>query len=155
MQVSVDEIGVTRIRETKFFLGSQLSKDSSLIYFAPLDEKRGPKQRWIVIDQGCWDDKDGYVKVYTTEEMQILYRSVKGIGDKPVSTADDIGYRFLVSSGRLRMKIREGCAGCRRFWGGDSEGECRKCHRCYACCGKEKVPFSCASNHASDGKKRR
>jgi hypothetical protein len=153
MQVDIDEIGVEKIRGTEFLLGSSVS-DDSLIYFAPLDQKGGPKQRWMVVDENHWNSTDGYITVYTTEEMRFLYRSMKGHDGRPCKANKEIGYHFLVRSGKLRMKLRDGCAGCRRFWGGDSEGQCVRCHRCYACCGKESVPFSCASSQAQEVRKK-
>lgn len=145
MQVSVDEIGVTKIRQMEFLIGDSIS-DRDMVYCAPLDKKRGPKQRWIVIYENHHLNEDGCIAVYTTEEMRLLYRCMKDANGQPVKARKEIGYHFLVRAGKLRMKIRNGCAGCRRFWGGDcSEGQCSKCHRCYACCGKKSVPFSCAS----------
>jgi hypothetical protein len=154
MQVSIDEIGVAKIRWTEFLAGTLIS-DHSPMYFAPLDEKGGPKQRWMVIGEDRYGNEDGYIEVYTTEEMKFLCRSIKDPGGRPVKASKEMGYHFLVRSGKLRMKIRDGCAGCRRFWGRDCpEGQCSKCHRCYACCGKVSVPYSCASAQVQEARKR-
>jgi hypothetical protein len=156
MQVSIDEIGVKKIQRTEFFLGDSIS-DHSMIYFAPLDEKRGPEQRWIVIDQVCWENKDGYIVIYTTEEMQLLCRSMKDASGKPVKAGKEVGYRFLVRSGKVRMRVRDGCTGCRNFWGPDFSAFdrcCSKCNRCRDCCKKGSVPYSCASGQVQETKKR-
>lgn len=145
MQINIDEIGITKIRGAELFLGVSIL-DDKLIYFAPLDQKGGPHQRWMVIED-CCGVRDEYIMVFTTEEMKVLCRSMKNYKGGPIKANKEIGYRFLVRSGKLRMKIRDGCAGCRRFWGDDySEGQCSKCHRCYACCGKKSVPYSCESH---------
>lgn len=154
MQLSIDEIGVTKIRETEFFIGTSVF--DTLVYFAPLDKMGGPEQRWMVINMDSEKGEDGYISIFTTEEMKLLYRSMKDFtGNRTVRASKETGYRFLVRSGKLRMKLRDGCAGCRRFWEVDCrEGQCNRCHRCLTCCGKVSVPFSCESNRAYEARKR-
>jgi hypothetical protein len=154
MQVSIDEIGVDEIRKAEFFVGISLS-DRTQIYFAPLDKEGGLNQRWMVLSDDSCGREDGSITVFTTEEMRVLCRSLRGFDGGPVRASEEMGYHFLIHSGKIRMKLRDGCPGCRRFWGRDSEGQCSRCHRCLACCGKLSVPFSCGSGYINKEAKRR
>jgi predicted aldo/keto reductase-like oxidoreductase len=43
------------------------------------------------------------------------------------------------------MYLKEGCTSCGRLWKEpDAEGQCSRCRRCLACCGKENVRYTCA-----------
>ena len=149
MQVEIDDIGVAKIRWAEFSAGISLS-DQHLVCFAPVDRQPGLQRRWMVLDHNQ-DPKKGSITVYSAEEMKLLYRRLKKADGSPIKVDRDVAYRFLVQAGKLRMKIREGCAGCRRFWREPgAEGQCVKCQRCYACCGKESVPYSCAARHLQE-----
>jgi len=154
VEVHISEIGIDRIRKAEFFAGFALS-DGSQAFFAPLDQKGGKIQRWMVLHDQPGLLQDDYIIVYTTEEMKLLYRSTRNGDNEPKKAPDDMWYRFLVRCGALRMKLRDGCPGCRVFWHDrGAEGQCDRCHRCYGCCSKEKVPFSCASGAGKQEKQK-
>jgi hypothetical protein len=157
MQIEVDEIGVEKIRRMEFFVCKVLSSNlhfGDYIFVTSLGKKRGARQKWLVLDPDNFGGKKAYVDVYTTEEMKLLYCSVKNDNGSQVKAQEDVAYRFLVRSGKLRMKIKEGCTGCRRFWDdGSAMSQCSKCNRCRACCSKKSVPYSCAAHHLQEMKK--
>jgi hypothetical protein len=143
MEVSIDDIDLKKLRKLDFFRAK--SNFSGGLFFVAKFDGKGRTQRWAVIHG---EEKAPYqwVHIFTTEEMKILYTSEKGTDGKAVRAPEDTGYRFLVFCGKLRMKVHDGCPGCRRFWNEKgSEGQCTLCRRCYGCCGKENVPYSCGS----------
>jgi hypothetical protein len=114
----------------------------------------GSPYRWLVLDTSMTICK---VHLYTTEEVKILYKSYRDERGAPIQANPTHVYRFLVGAGVYRMKVRNGCTGCRRFWNAPgSEGQCGRCKRCLNCCSRIDVPYSCVAKELiSDRVKRR
>ena len=145
MRVEIDEIGVEKIQGLEFFVANSLDGWKEA-FFAALDENR---DRWLVLESDFNRIRDGYVEVFTTDEMKLMFRSLLNEGDGTMKAPSHTAYRHLLRAGKLPMQVDDGCTGCGILWKDlESYGRCKKCSRCYICCGKKDVTDSCAANRS-------
>lgn len=145
MQVSIDEIGVETIQGLEFFVARPVNGHQET-FFAALGENR---DRWLVLESDIKRIRDGYVEVFTTEEMKLMFRSLSNEGDGVMKAIRGTAYRYLLRAGKLPMKVEDGCTGCGVLWKDvESYGRCHNCSRCYMCCWIKEVSCSCADNRS-------